>query len=159
MVWLFSFLRSSGCHLSSGPELLHPPFLGYCPSHHCCSHHVKRYTSVDLSPLFVFNQNSLAQVQVTVCKQVLPFEQHSLACFCSDSGHSWRPWRSRASKTHPFQVCYLTFLEVLVGWTISGTWLAGTTCPTTVFVGISMVWALKLHREIGTLEDPGCNSP
>ena len=27
---------------------------------------------------------------------------NSLACFCSDLGHSWRPWRSRAYKTHPF---------------------------------------------------------
>ena len=29
---------------------------------------------------------------------------NSLACFCSDSGHSFRPWRSRASKTQPLGV-------------------------------------------------------
>ena len=38
----------------------------------------------------------------------------SLAHFCSDSGHSFRPWRSKASKTHPFG----TF--VMVPWAAPG---------------------------------------
>ena len=84
---------------------------------------------------------------------------NSLACFCSDSGQSQRPWRSRASNPYPFWALWFDSSEVLVGWTTSGTWLAGATCPTTVFVGISMVWVLKLHRQIGTLEDPRCSCP
>ena len=59
----------------------------------------------------------------------------------------------------PFLGLFFESSEVLVGWTTSSNWLAGATCPTTVLVGISMVWALKLCRQIGTLEDPGCNSP
>ena len=57
-----------------------------------------------------------------------------------------------------FVVLGLDSLEVLVGWTTGNTWLAGATCPTAAFVGISTVWTLKLCRQIGTLEDPGCNS-
>ena len=51
----------------------------------------------------------------------------SLAHFCSDSGHSFRPWRSKASKTHPLGAFVMVSLAVLVGWTTGGTWLAGIT--------------------------------
>ena len=84
---------------------------------------------------------------------------NSLAYFCSSLSHSLRPWRSRASKTHPFGGLSLASSEVLVRRTTSGTWLAGVTCPTMVLVGISMEQVLKLCRQIGTLEDPGCSSP
>ena len=40
-----------------------------------------------------------------------------------------------------------------------GTWLAGITCPTTVLAGISMARVLILHKQIGTLKEPGCSSP
>ena len=39
---------------------------------------------------------------------------NSLACFCSDSGHSFRPWRSRASKTQPLGGFIVASLAVLV---------------------------------------------
>ena len=67
------------------------------------------------------------------------FSSNTLACFCSALGHSLKPWRSRASKTHPFWGFGFDSSEVLVGWATSGTWLAGATCQTTVFAGISMV--------------------
>ena len=51
----------------------------------------------------------------------------SLACFCSNSGHSFRPWRSKASRTHPLGTLVTVSLVVLVGWTTGGTWLAGIT--------------------------------
>ena len=51
----------------------------------------------------------------------------SLACFCFDSGHSFRPWRSKASKTHPLGTLVIVSYAVLVRWTTSGTWLAGIT--------------------------------
>ena len=108
---------------------------------------------------FMLGQSSFAQIQVTVCKQMLPFEQQPLACFCSDSGHSVRPWRSKASKTHPFDAVLHVSLVVLVRWTTGGTWLAEMTCPTMAVVGISMAHVLKLHRQIGNLEEPGCSSP
>ena len=84
---------------------------------------------------------------------------NSLACFCSDSGHSFRPWRSRASKTQPLGVFIVVSSVVLVRWTTSGTWLAGITWPNTILAGISMAQALILHKQIGTLEEPGCSSP
>ena len=128
--------------------------------------HVGRYTSVAFFEgcliyhlYFVFDQTSFAQVQVTMCNRCSHLSSNSLACFCSHMGHSWRPWRSRASKTHTFWGLWVDTLEVLVGWTTSGTWLAGATCPTTAFAGISTVQVLKLHRQIGTLEDPRRNSP
>ena len=83
----------------------------------------------------------------------------SQACFCSDSGHFVRPWRSKTSKTHPFGARYFVSAAVLVGWTTCGTWLAGTICPVIVLAGTSMAQALKLHRQTGTLEEPGCSSP
>ena len=52
----------------------------------------------------------------------------------------------------------LDSLEILVRRTTSGTWLAGTTWPTTVFVGISVEWVHTLCREMSTLKDPGCHS-
>ena len=51
----------------------------------------------------------------------------SVACFCCDSGHSFRPWRSKASKTHPLGAFVAVSLAVLVRWTTSGIWLAGIT--------------------------------
>ena len=61
-------------------------------------------------------------------------------------GHSLETLqRSRASKTHPFWSLWFDSLEVLVGWTTGGTWLAGVTCT---------VWMLKLCRQIGTLWTP-----
>ena len=83
----------------------------------------------------------------------------SLACFCSDSGHSFRPWRSKASKNHPIDALLVVSLAVLVRWTTCGTWLAGITWPTTVFTGIYMMQVLKLCRQTGTLEEPGHSSP
>ena len=82
----------------------------------------------------------------------------SLACFCSDLGHSVKPWRSKASKTHPFCAGCFVSTAVLVGWTNGGTWLAGTICPMIILVGTSTAWALKLHRQTGTLEEPGYSS-
>ena len=51
----------------------------------------------------------------------------SLACFCSDSGHSFRPWRSKASKTQPLGTVLAVYLAVLVRWTTCSIWLAGIT--------------------------------
>ena len=51
----------------------------------------------------------------------------SLACFCSDSGHSFRPWRSKASKTHPLGALVTVSLVVLVGCTTGDTQLVGIT--------------------------------
>ena len=65
----------------------------------------------------------------------------------------------RPPRLIPFGILWFDSLEVLVGWTTGGTWLAGAICPTTAFVGISMVWALNLCRQIGTLEESRCNSP
>ena len=100
---------------------------------------------------FMFNCNSFTQVQVAVGKQVSPFEQHSLASSCSGLGHSPSPWRSRASKTHPFWGLLLDSSEVPVGRSTSGTWLAGMTWPTTVFVGILMEWVLRCAQRDGYL--------
>ena len=86
-------------------------------------------------------------------------KKSSLACFCSDSDHSLRPWRSKASKTHPFCAGNLVSAAVLVRWTTGGTWLVGTICPMTILVGMSMAWVLRLCRQTCTLEEPGCSSP
>ena len=61
----------------------------------------------------------------------------SLASFYSDSGHSFRPWRSKASKTQPLGDLLFVSTVILVGWTTDGIWLAGIICPTTVLAGIS----------------------
>ena len=74
-------------------------------------------------------------------------------------GYSVRPWRSKASKTHLFDAWVLVSLAVLVRWTTNSIWLAGATCPTTVLVGISTAWVLRLCRQTGTLEEPGHSSP
>ena len=55
-----------------------------------------------------------------------------------------------------FEDYYPNTSEVLVGRTTNGTCLAATTWPTTFFVGILMEWVPKLHRQMGTLKDPGC---
>ena len=65
----------------------------------------------------MFGQSSFAQMQVTVYKQVLSFEQQLLGLFCSDSGDSTRPWRSKASKTLPSCAGYFVSAAVLVRWT------------------------------------------
>ena len=83
----------------------------------------------------------------------------SLSCFCSDSGHSFRPQRSKASKTYPLGTLVTVSLVVLVRWTTSGTWLAGITWPTMGLAGISMAQTLMLHRQTGAFEEPGCSSP
>ena len=44
----------------------------------------------------------------------------SLACFCSHSGHSFRPWRSKASKTQPLGTFAAVSSAVPVGWTTGG---------------------------------------
>ena len=43
----------------------------------------------------------------------------SLTCVCYDSGHSFRPWRSKASKTQPLGAILAVSLAVLVGWITS----------------------------------------
>ena len=69
---------------------------------------------------FMLDQSSFAQIQVTAGKQVLPFEEQ---CSFSGSGHSLRPWRSRASKTHPFWGLLFDSSESLARRTTGGTWL------------------------------------
>ena len=128
--------------------------------------HVRRYTLVLLfkgHPIcyvyFMLDQSSFAQVQVTGGKRVFPFEQQLSGLSCSSSDHLLRPWRSRASKTHPFWGLLLDSSEVLIRRITSGIWLAEATCPTRVLVGISTEWAPKLCRQIGTLEDCRCSLP
>ena len=82
---------------------------------------------------------------------VLIWPPASWAWSCSSLGHSSRPRRfnSRIFVGGHWQI-----------WrTISGTWSARVALPTTTLVGITMGWALRFLRQIGTQEEPGCNSP
>ena len=87
-----------------------------------------------------------AHVQVTVCKQVFPFEQQFPGLFLLWLWPLfWDLGGPEAPKIHPLCDLLCISSEVLVGVDpLAGTWLAGTTCPTTAFAGISMVWVLKL---------------
>ena len=81
-----------------------------------------------------------------------------LACSCSAPGHSARPWRFIASRIHPICEPWANPPEASIGKTTRGTWSEGVTLPTTALAGTSMGQALRFLRQIGTLEDPGCNS-
>ena len=81
----------------------------------------------------MLDQSSFAKIQVTVCKQVLPFEQQfpglfllSLRPFCETLG-------VQSLKTLPFEDLLLV---------------------STAFMGISTAQVLELHKQMGTLEDP-----
>ena len=106
-----------------------------------------------------------------LCKDVLPrsrslqanrcshLSSSSLACSCSASGYSFRPWRFNSSRIHSFLGPQVDPPKVSIRRTMSSTWLAGVTLPTIAFAGTSMGWALRFLRQIGTQEDLGCNSP
>ena len=49
--------------------------------------------------------------------------------------------------------------EVPIRRVTSGPWLTRTTFPVTTLVRITMGLALRLLKQIGTEEEPGCNSP
>ena len=48
--------------------------------------------------------------------------------------------------------------EVSTRRATGSTQLAGVTLPTTSLMGIMMGWALRFLKQIGTWEEPGCNS-
>ena len=85
---------------------------------------------------------------------------NSLACFCSGSGHSFRPWRSRASKTQPLGV-FIVASFGSPGWVDHQWYLVGRDYLSNHHFSWYLPWqeSLILHKQIGTLEEPGCSSP
>ena len=81
-----------------------------------------------------------------------------LAWSHSSLGHSSRPWRFRSSRIQFFQVPWEVFHKASVRRVTGSTWLAGVTLPATTLMAIMMGWALRFLKQIGTWEDPGCNS-
>ena len=83
----------------------------------------------------------------------------SLACSCFTSGHSSRPWRFNSSRIHPLQGMWMDSPGISIGRTTGTTWLARVTLPTIALVGTLMEWAFRFLTQIGTWEEPRCNSP
>ena len=81
-----------------------------------------------------------------------------LAWSCSSFGHVSRPWKFNSSKIYSFWRPWADSPEAPMR-TTGGTWLAGVTLPTTTLAGITMRWACRFLKQMGTQEDPGCNSP
>ena len=133
--------------LSDSTNIQH--LLGYGPSH-VIIHDGEVYitnvlwrVSYPCHLYSMFDLSSFAQVQVTACKQVLPFEQQlSGLILLLIQAILWGLGSPGPPRHIPFWGLGLDSPEVLVGRTTSGTWLAGATCPTIAFVGISMV---QLH--------------
>ena len=82
-----------------------------------------------------------------------------LSWSCSSLGHSSRPWWFSSFRIHPFWGIQADSPKVSIWRATSGTWFAGATLPTTTFVWITMGQALRFLRQIGTWQEPGCNSP
>ena len=172
----WGWYRTSDCHPFSRPGLLSSPWTVWLVHYTNIQQfldkgphvviHMGRHMSVTLLKgclihLFylVFDQGSFAQIQVTVCKQVLPFEQKLPGLLLLQFWPFMETLKVQGLQDPSFLWFGIRLLGVLFGWTTGGTCFAGTTCPTTAFVGICIVQVLKLHRQIGTLEDPRCNSP
>ena len=146
----------------------YPAFPGYGPSHHC-AYIWGVYAPVTLleghlicQTYFMLDQSSFAKIQVTVHKQVLPFEQQLPSLFLLwFQAILWDFGGTKASKTYPFEAL-VSCLFHSPSW-VDHWWVLGwqeTTCPTMAFVGISMA---QVHsscaRQRGTHQGPRMQFP
>ena len=94
------------------------------------------------------------------CRQTgVPIDQQLPGLVTFLLGPLLRPWRFNSSTIQSFWGPWEDIHEAPIGRTTGGIWSARVTLPMTSLVGITKGWALRFLKQIGTQEEPGCNTP